>query len=132
MNIYNRAIATTLRMLTKYGRTVTLRPYSVASSDYNPSTGQGAPAGEDGSFDTIRRALETDQPGTQISQRFGDTLQNGTLVQSNDKWLYMDAVGAEPHLQDHILMDNINYMIINVQTTKPSGLAVFYLLVLRA
>jgi len=132
MSFYDRMSALALKQLTKYGQSVTLRPFSQGGGDYDPNTGAATPDGADGVEDESRKALVTDQPGSQIAQRFGQTLQNGTLLQSTDKWLYMDADGQVPKLQDHVIFDNTDFSIINVQVTSPGGTPILYLLVLRA
>ena len=132
MSFYSRLAGTTLKMLTKYGVSVTLRPYSVGASDYSPSTGVASPSGPDGSYDGVRKGLLTDQPGSQIQRKFGQTLQENSLVQSSEKWLYLDANGPAPRVQDHIVYDSVTYTIIDSQVTAPGGTPLFYLLVLKA
>jgi hypothetical protein len=132
MSFYTRTAATSLRMLTKYGQSFTFRPYSQGGGDYNPSTGVGAPSGIAGQNDSTRMGLATDAPGKRIGPEYGNTLENGTLIQDSDKWLYIDANGAKPSLQDHIIWNSTEYSIIDVQEVSPAGTAVLYLVVLRA
>lgn len=132
MTFYSKLTATTLRLLKKFGQPLVLRPYSIGGGDYDPVTGVATPDGMTGQYDETRQCLPTDQPGSQIAQRFGQTLQDGSLVQSADKWVYMDGVGRAPTLQDRILLQGVEYAIINVQVTDPGGVAVLYLMVLRA
>lgn len=132
MALYDRLTATALRLLTAYGREVTLRQLSVGSADYNPATGESTPAGNDGTTDTTRFAVVLDQPGTQISQRFGNNKQANSLVQQSEKWLYMDANGVAPALQDKLIIDAIEYTIEDVQVTAPGGVVILYMLMVRA
>lgn len=118
-------------MLTKYGQSVTLRPYSAGGGDYNPSTGAAAPSGPEGALDETRKALTADQPGSQIQRHFGQTNQTDTLIQTGEKWVYLDANGRAPCLQDHVLINSIDYVVIGVQVTDPGGVPLFYLLILR-
>lgn len=128
---YDRMANTVLKQLTKYGRPVVLRQYSASGGDYDPRFGGATPVGEDGANDSIRQALVADQPGSQIGQRFGSTLDGQTLVQQGEKWLYLDAKGAAPSLEDKIIFDNVTYQLIDVQVCQPGLIPVFYLLVLR-
>lgn len=120
-------------MLTKYGVSVTLRSYSAGtgSNEYDPNTGTGTPLGLTGTYDTTRKALITDQPGSQIQRKFGQSLEKDTLIETGEKWLYLDANGIAPDLQDHIIINNIDYSIVDVQVTGPGNIPVLYLLVLK-
>lgn len=135
MSFYSEISDLVLEMLTEFGTSVTLRRYSQGGGNYNPDTTISVPLGITGTYDETRKALLADQPGSQISIHFGQTLQNGSLVQSSDKWVYMDASGSAPTLQDHVILGSsdlpIDYSIINVQVTSPGGVPVLYLLVLR-
>jgi hypothetical protein len=132
MALYDRTAATVLRLLTKYGQSVTLRKYSqVSGGDYDPNTGGASPVGADGSYDESRKAIAMDQPGSQIAARFGTKYDKNTLIQSGEKWVYMDANGSAPALQDHVLLGGTEYSIMDVQVTGPGGIPVLYLLVLK-
>ena len=120
--------ATSLQMLTEFGMDVTLRRYNVGSSIYDPTTGIATPVAV---TDTTRKALITEQPGQRIGPQYGATLQKGSLVQEADKWIYMDANGPAPALQDHVIFNDIDYNIVDVQETAPGGIPLLYLLVLR-
>jgi hypothetical protein len=128
--LYTRLNATVIRMLKSYGQEVTLRRYSQGAGDYNPATGSAS--GGVSYTDTTRNALTADQPGSQIARHFGQTLQKGSQIANKEKWLYLDASGAAPTLMDHVLLDGVNYSIVNVQVTAPGGVALFYMLVLQA
>ncbi len=109
-----------------------MRRYSQGGGDYDPNTSTGAPVGTSGTYDETRKALIADQPGSQISIHFGQTLQNGTLIQRGDKWLYLSAAdGSMPTLQDHVIIGTLDYSIVDVQVTNPGGIDLLYLIVLR-
>jgi hypothetical protein len=131
MALYDKLALVALRLLTKYGTDVVLRQLSAGGGDYDPSTGEAIPEGNDGSSDSKRKALVLDQPGTQISQRFGSTLQSNNLIQQGEKWLYMDAKGAPPVMQDKLILTGIEYVIIDVQEYGPGAVPILYLLVVR-
>ena len=126
MDFYGRAAATTLRMIKQYGMLVTLRRQSVGL--YDTAT-LGATVE---SNDTQRYMLKLDQPGSQIAQRFGANFEKETLRERNEKWGIMDANGPAPQLQDRIIMEGIEYVLLDVQVLGPNGTPVFYQLVMRA
>jgi hypothetical protein len=128
---YNKLAGRVLTLLNKYGQPATLRPVGV-NADYDPSNGSIDPSVDAATNDEIRNVLPTDQPGNRVAQRFGQTLQNGTLIQNTDKWMYMDASGTLPKLQDHIFLAGINFSIIDVQVVSPGVVPLLYLLVCRA
>jgi hypothetical protein len=126
---YDKVAGNVARALTKYGRPVTLRQYPTGGGSYDVALGKvvlGQPV------DTTRQALTADQPGTQIQQRFGQNRNAGSLVGQGEKWIYLDAQGPKPRLQDRISFDNTEYAIIDVQELKPGLVPLFYLVVLRA
>lgn len=126
MGFYDRLAATSLRLLTKFGQVAILR--SKSTGGYKPGTSASAVVGE---VDENRKVLPTDQPGSRIAEQYGKTLNANSLIQNGDKWCYMDGAGREPNLQDHLILDGIDYNIIDVQKTKPGPVALLYLLVLR-
>jgi hypothetical protein len=128
MALYSKLATTALRLLTKYGAEVTLRQSSVGSGDYDPPTGAVT---READVDTTRKALLLDQPGSQISQRFGNNNQANSLVQQGEKWLYIDANGVAPALQDKIIISHVKYTIVDVQEMGPGGIAVLYMIVVR-
>lgn len=131
MALYDKLAATAFRLLNRYGTKMILRQLSSSSADYDPSTGIGSPSGIDGSTDADRKGLVLDQPGSQISQRFGTNNQGNTLIQQGEKWLYLDAKGSEPAIEDKIIIKDIEYTIIDVQEIGPGGVAILYMLVVR-
>lgn len=131
MALYEKLALTTKRLFDRYGRQVHLRQRNSGTGDYDPSTGGAAVAGTDGSTDVPRKGLVMDQPGSQISQRFGNNQQNNTLVQKTEKWIYLDAIGVKPALEDKLVIDDVAYSIIDIQETGPGGVPVLYLLVIR-
>jgi hypothetical protein len=129
MTFYSKLAATSLKLLTKYGRPVTLRQYSASGGDYDPNTGKATLATF---IDSIRNCVVADQPGNQIAVRFGLTMEASTLMQNKNKWIYMDAKGAQPQLQDHIIFDGVDYTIVSSQATSPGGTPLLYLIVLES
>jgi hypothetical protein len=118
MGTYERAAASALRMLTKYGQAVTLR--SVPAGTY----ANGAVTGNT-PVDTTRRGVLFDLPSG------GDTQQNMTLIQQGYKQLYMDASGSAPTVADRVIVDSIEYVISTVKTLSPAGIPVLYELYIK-
>lgn len=131
MGFYDKIAATTARMIQQYGMSVTLRHMSEGAPDYNPSAGGVVPTGTDGTYDEQRFLLKLDQPGSQIAQRFGQNRMDETLIERNVKWAYMDASGPPPNLQDKIIMEGIEFSLIDIQVCGPQGIPVYYQLVMR-
>lgn len=131
MSFYSELADTVVEMLTEFGAPVTLHLLSQSGGDYDPNTQVASPIGASGTYDETRYALVCDQPGSQISIHFGQTLQNGTMIQASDKWIYMDANGSAPRLGFGVTFDSIRYTIVDVQVTGPGLVPLYYLLVLR-
>lgn len=121
MTIYDRAAATALRLLAKYGEDVTLRAYTVGT--YDPETGTTTNT----TADTARKAATFDYP--RLNQ--GQVLAGQTLIQQGDRQCLMDANGAAPTMADHVIVDSIEYVIKDIKTLSPAGTPVLYELQLR-
>lgn len=132
MSYYSDVASRAAKTIRRRGRKVILRRISYGGGDYDPATGVGQPIGIEGSVDTTRYVITADQPANRVAQQYGVTLASGTLVQNNDKWVFMDALGPKPALNDRVIFDNVDYAIIDSQETNPGGTAVLYLIVLRA
>ena len=129
MSIYTKLADRVYKLLGKRGRVVTLRKYSASGGDYNPLTGKAATL----TFvDSLRRVIVEDQPGSQIAARFGLTMEANTLISNKNKWIYMDGKGPQPLMQDHVLFDNIDYVVKSSQACSPAGIPVFFLVVLES
>ena len=108
-----------------------LRQFSEGNADYDPDTGKAILEGGS-STDAERKGLVLDQPGTQISQRFGNNMQANSLVQQKEKWLYLDALGPKPAMQDTLIVDQVEFAIIDVQEMGPGGVPLLYMIVVRS
>ena len=122
MSLYTRLAATSLRLLTKYGQSVTLRKYTTGA--YDPTTGAGANT----ITDTTRKAALFDYN----RMGYGQTLQGSTLVQQGDKQCLMDANGAAPTLADHIIIGTVEYVIKDIKEVNPAGTPMLYDLLVRS
>lgn len=127
MGLYPKLAATALNLLSKFGQVVILRRYPVGGGTYDPVTGVTTA----NTIDESRKAIVTDPPGSRLGPTYGRQLQNGTLVQDADRWMYMDANGMEPRPQDHMVVQGFEYTIIDVQMIGPGGVPVVYLVAIR-
>jgi hypothetical protein len=109
---YASNAATASKLITKYGRSITLRKYSVGT--YDPSTGANTT--------TITDSTVT---GVVFDFSAGQTMERGTLIQVGDKRVLLSA-SAAPSLQDHVLIGTAEYTIISVGETNPGGVSVMF------
>ena len=114
---YSKSAATALKLLTKFGRTVTRRNYTTGT--YNPATGANAVTYAD-----------TTWKGALLDFGAGKTVERGGLIQVGDKQLLLEA-GASPQLEDHILVGTDEYAIVSIGELNPAGTVVLFDLHLR-
>lgn len=114
---YAKAAATALRLLTKFGRDVTLRNYTVGT--YDPATGTNSVSTSDV---TVKAAV--------LDYGAGQMEQAGNLIQSGDKRCLVQA-GTVPALEDHVIVGSKDYSILSVGEVNPAGTPVIYNLHLR-
>lgn len=127
---YNRLANSVAKQLAAYGQAVLLRQYAEGSAEYDPSS-LGVSADEVTPVETTRMALVTEQPGKRIGPQYGTSNETGTLITQGQKWIYLDALGTTPHPNDKVVIGDVEYTILDVQETSPSGIPVFYLIVLK-
>lgn len=126
---YARMQATALRQVKKYGTLVPYKQNSGGGGDYDPTTGMNAINSGTNSFN--RLALLTDQAGNRINPKDGAILDDGSLIQGGDKWLYFVTDKPRPVLQDQVTVQGITYSIKDVQIYGPGGIDLLYLCVVR-
>lgn len=117
-----------ISMIAEFGTTIVHKPYAVSPGDYDESTGLVTPV-TGTSFN--RLALLTEQPGNRINRMDGQVLQDGSLVQRSDKWVYMCSDAQAPKLQDVFTVNGFDYACCDVQVHSPSGQDLLYLVVMR-
>jgi hypothetical protein len=132
MSFYSEMAATALELLTEFGRPITYRAVTpTGGGAYNPGTGKAVSIGTAYS-DSTRNAIVVDAPENRIGPQYGTNLKDGTLIQDADKWIYMDANGPDPRIQDLIIFDNVKYKIFNIQSVNPAGIPLIHLIGLKA
>jgi hypothetical protein len=120
---YTKPAATALKLLTKFGRSVTLRKQTAGA--YDPAT-SGA------------TVTNTDYTGTgalfDFNERIlGTQFENGTSVQMGDKYLLLASSGitVAPVPNDLLIFGSDTWTVLNVKIIAPAGTAVLYELHLR-
>lgn len=119
--IYARAYATTLRLLTKYGKTVTLR--TVTPGVYDVATGSSVDVTSDG----VRKAIFFDFDRI----NFGQTLRDGTSIQQGDRRCIMDANGVTPTNLSRVIDGATDYGIVAIKELNPAGTPILYDMLVR-
>ncbi len=114
---YAKTAATSLKLLTKFGQNVTRRTFTAGS--YDPATG----AVSNATADTTRKGVLLDFGSAQTNER-------GTLIQSGDKRLLMDAQGAAL-MTDHYIIGAIEYTVVSIGEISPAGTVTLYDLHIR-
>jgi hypothetical protein len=127
-DFYTDLAGTANELFSEFGALVTHVRYGSGGGSYDPSSGVAAPPPV---LNIQRRCIITDQAGTRINPKDGQTLQDGTLIQGGDKWIYLATDGPPPLLQDHLIVKGIEYVIKDIQTTGPGGTDILYLIVIR-
>jgi hypothetical protein len=118
---YDRMAATSLRLLTNFGQSVTRRTYTAGT--YDPNTGTTTPT----TADTTRIGALFDY-GSQNQK--GEQYVRGNLVIVGDKQLLLDAEGAAT-VTDRYIIGGVEYTCMSVATVNPAGTAVMYDIHLR-
>jgi hypothetical protein len=120
---YTKAAATSLRLLTRFGRSVTLRKQTIGA--YDPATSSNTVTtadytGTGALFDFTERTL---------GQQFGD----GLTVMLGDKKLLLapDGITAAPVPGDLLIFGSDTYQVLRVKSVAPAGTVVLYELHLR-
>lgn len=120
---YTKSAATALRLLTKFGRTVTLRKQTAGA--YDPATSSSTVTttdytGTGALFDFNERLL-----GTQFA--------DGQTYQVGDKKLLLAPAGitTDPAPGDLLIFGSDTWTVLNIKTLEPAGTPVLYELHLR-
>jgi hypothetical protein len=130
---YSKSAASALRMLTRYGMTVTRRAYS--NGTYDPATGTAAPT-----------TVDVSRTGLLLPIDPGRTQIRGTMIQSGDVEMYLDVSGSV-EITDHYLIEarasaswlnflygdvsSAEFTVVSYAEYAPAGVPVLYVLHLR-
>ncbi len=112
-DFYRWGRTTALRLLERYGTTVTLRRYQPGT--YDPASGESSPTWSQYSLAGLVRDYRQEQV-------------DGSLVQSGDRELVLageDHVPA-PAPGDRVLLADAAYTVVQVKTLEPGGLPLLH------
>jgi hypothetical protein len=115
---YTKIASNATKTLTKFGQSVTRRAFTAGV--YDPATGLVTPT----TADTTRK-------GALFDFGAGQTLERGTLIQTGDKQLLLDATDTVSP-QDHFIIGSTEYAIISIGEINPAGTVCLFDLHLRA
>jgi hypothetical protein len=113
---YTRSAATSLRMLAKFGQSVTRRAVTVGG--YNTATGAATVT----TADTTRTGviLDYNQQSRQSQSYAGES-----LVLAGDRRLLLDAEGPVL-MSDRFVVQSVEYSVVSIGETNPAGTPVLY------
>jgi len=124
---YDRMASTALRLIERFGQTITLR--DTVPGEYDPVTGSQTPD------------VEVDQPAQAILQDYalqqsGMTYAEGTVIKQGDKKILVAAMTKDangqpvqltpPTLTTTVIADGATWTIVNVKEINPAGTPLVY------
>ena len=124
---YDKMSATALRLIERFGQTITLR--DTVPGEYDPVSGATTPD------------VEVDQPAQAILQDYalqqsGMTYAEGTVIKQGDKKILVaamttDANGQQvqitpPQLTTKVIADGATWTIVNIKEINPAGTPLVY------
>lgn len=120
---YANTAATSLKLLTRFGRTVTLRR-QVAGA-YDPATGSATVTTTD--YTGKGAIFDFDE------RRLGTVFAPGSTIQMGDKYLLLapDGITVAPAPGDFLIFGSDTWNIVNKKSVEPAGIVVLYELHLR-
>lgn len=117
---YQKSQDTATRLITKFGRTMTVR--DIVEGAYDPSTGSTSITITDN--DTV--GVEVNLPSNMLNEK----LQDGSLVQLTDKMVLLKSLVA-PTLTDRLVIGSEVFTISNIDKISPASIVVLYKLIIR-
>jgi hypothetical protein len=118
MTFYSNMQGVALRLIEKFGQTITLR--DTVPGEYDPVTGEQTPD------------VEVDQPAQAILQDYalqqsGMSYAEGTVIKQGDKKILVAAQGiTPPTLTTTVLADGATWTIVNIKEINPAGTPLVY------
>jgi hypothetical protein len=119
MSFYDKAAATTARVLLRFGASATLTRN--AAGVYDPATGTATPTV---TTQTVQAAVFD----------YDQEYVNGTSILAGDKQVFMSAVGLtfKPQTGDVLLWQAVNYNVLKSKPLAPAGIDVLFELQVRS
>jgi len=124
---YDRMASTALRLIERFGQTITLR--DTVPGEYDPVTGSQTPD------------VEVDQPAQAILQDYalqqsGMSYAEGTVIKQGDKKILVAAMTKDandqpvqltpPTLTTIVIADGATWTIVNIKEINPAGTPLVY------
>lgn len=124
---YDRMASTALRLIERFGQTITLR--DTVPGEYDPVTGSQTPD------------VEVDQPAQAILQDYalqqsGMSYAEGTVIKQGDKKILVAAMTTDandeqvqitpPTLTATVIADGATWTIVNIKEINPAGTPLVY------
>ena len=108
MSLYTNMAATAKRLLTKFGRAVTITTYTTGT--YNTATGAATSS-----------SIDTATIGAVFSYK--DSLIDGALIKRGDKYMLCPIAAL---VGDRVTIGTVIYSVIDVKEINPGGTPVMY------
>ena len=115
---YDRMASTALRLIERFGQTITLR--DTVPGEYDPVTGSQTPD------------VEVSQPAQAVLQDYalqqaGMSYAEGTVIKQGDKKILVAAQGlTPPTLTTTVIADGAAWTIVNIKEINPAGTPLVY------
>ena len=104
---YGNSVTTATRLISTYGRTMTLRTTTETGDPWDPT----------------QTSSDTDIIGVAVDYRSSEI--DGDMVQTTDKRFLLTST-VTPTLQDKIVDNSTEYSIVNIREIKPGDTVVLY------
>lgn len=123
MTIYDRAAATALRLLTKYGVSATLRV--TTTGDYDTETGSAPTTDADYAVAVAKFDFDLRLSGT--------TFTPGTMIQGGDKQIFIAAQGltVTPQPGNKLIIGADTWNVEAAKELKPADISVLFEILAR-
>jgi len=115
---YDRMASTALRLIERFGQTITLR--DTVPGEYDPVTGSQTPD------------VEVNQPAQAVLQDYalqqsGMSYAEGTVIKQGDKKILVAAQGlTPPTLTTTVIAGGATWTIVNIKEINPAGTPLVY------
>ena len=113
---YDDSADTALRLLTNFGRDITLR--TVTNGAYNPATSSNTVTTTDTTVKAVDFAVK------------GETYQDGALIKATDRYAIVSHNGAIS-VSDKLVIGSVVWSVIAVKTLAPAGIIVLHKVYIR-
>ncbi|MBF0675588.1 hypothetical protein [Pseudomonas sp.] len=124
---YDRMAATALRLIERFGQTITLR--DITEGVYDPVTGEDTPSEP---ADQPAQAILQDYP----AQMSGMSYADGTVIRQGDKKILVAALTTDssgqkvqltpPQMTTQVIAGGVTWAVVNIKEISPAGTPLVY------